>query len=300
MSGEVVVGLPVEASPVVVTDSASVPAEPSAELLYRHRPHLIAGAKEAWQRRSVTMVLAERDIRALYKQAVLGIGWAVLNPVISLVLFVLIFDRVKLFHEAGVPYALFSYVGILGWGFFSGSVGGGINALLGNKAMLAKTHFPRECFPLSQVVEAIFSTVVALAPLVILFFVVGFAPKLGTLWTPLYIVIALACTTGATLIVSAVVIQARDLRQAIPIILQLGLFATPVVWKFSLIPHWAQPLYSFLNPIGLVIDGVRQSMLLNKAPDWRLTAIAALGSVIYLVGGYYIFKRLEVHFADRA
>ena len=291
------------AGELLITDVAAIPDDPPAELFYRHRPSLRTAAGQLVRRWEVILTLAERDLRAAYKQAVLGIGWALINPVLSLLLINLVFSRA--FHTTaykGVPKPLFFYVGILAWGFFAGAVGSGSSSLLQNKSMMAKTHFPRECFPLSQVVESAFTSSIAvlLLPLV-LFPLYGFMPKLTTLWCPLYVAVEIPFTVGALLLISSIVVQMRDLNQLVSMGLSLGVFATPIIWSFSQLPHGlVTDLYSFFIPIGPVIDGVRQSMLLGHAPHWGLLALATCGSLLYLVGGFAVFKRLEVNFADLA
>lgn len=292
---------------VTLTDIASVPDEPPAALLYHHRPALIQAAGRLVTRWEVILTLAERDLRAAYKQAVLGFAWALLNPVLSLLLFTIIFHKAFTTGPLGEPYPLFAYIGILVWGFFAGAVGGGASSLLQNKVMMAKTHFPRECFPLSQIVESAFTSVIASSLLLILFPFYGYLPKLGILWTPLYLLIEVPFIIGIVLISSSVVVQMRDLSQLVSMGMQLGMFASPVVWNFSKvpgakfgIPHAWQPLYSVINPLGPVIDGIRRSTFQGLSPDWALLGVAAVGSLLYMVGGFALFKRLEVNFADLA
>jgi len=315
---------------LVVTDVSSIPDEPPPEILYRHKARYFEALRVLWAHREIISTLAERDFRAQYKQATLGVLWAVLSPVATLVIFVIVFSRVKSFGSQGVPFALYSFVGIMCWSYFATSLGQGGNSLLTNKALLAKTQFPRECFPLETMLVAGVNTVMSFAPLALLFAVFGRAPALAVLWVPLFMVIEVAFAAGITLTISSVIIQMRDLVQVIPLIISLGLFATPVIWPYSKIPtsyhvggghhvhravveghvvagHWVggfyvnpQMIYGFVNPLGPVIDNARRTMLLGHAPNWPLVGVAALGSLFYLAVGYKIFKRFEVNFADIA
>jgi len=286
---------------LVLTDLAAIPDEPARELLYSHRPHLWRSARKLMGRGDVIFTLAERDIRAQYKQAILGLGWALVNPLVTLVVFLLLLKKVNAFAVPGQPKSLFLYIGILTWGFFAGAVAGASGSLLANKLMMAKTHFPRECFPLAQVVESAFSSSLACIVLVGLFFIEGFVPKIQSLWVPLYLAVEIPFAVGMAFIVSSVIIQMRDLNQVVPIFLPLAMLLTPVIWPFSTyIPVAWQPLYSFVNPVGPIINMIRYSVLSGQGPEWSLLAIALCGSLVYLFGGYALFKRLEVSFADLA
>jgi ABC-type polysaccharide/polyol phosphate export permease len=316
---------------LVEPDTSLIPDEPPVGILYKHRVKYRDAIRTLWNHREIIYTLAERDFRAQYKQAALGMLWAVLGPVATLVLLVLVFSRVKSFHSPqGVPYTLYTFVGLLCWNFFSNSMGNGGNSLLSNKALLAKTQFPRECFPLETMGVQALNTMIAWIPLTLLFVVFGRAPKLATAWVPMYMLIEVIFAAGIALSISSIIIQMRDLVQMLPLLTTLGLFATPVIWPFSEIPtayhvagghflskahvaghvvhaHWVggftvnlQMVYGFFNPLGPVIAGARDTMLLGNAPNWPLAGIAALGALLYLAVGYRIFKRLEENFADIA
>ena len=310
-------------------DPSTVPPVPPDALLYRHRVNYIESLRTLWAHREIIYSLAERDFRAQYKQASLGILWAILSPVATLGIFIAVFSRVKAFGSEGVPYALYAFVGILCWSFFAGSLNNGGTSLLSNKALLAKTQFPRECFPLETMCVNGLNTLLSWIPLTLLFVIFGRAPALTTVWVPLYMIIEVVFAAGVALSVASIVIQMRDLMQVLPIITSLGMFATPIIWPFSYIPtayhltgghlvtvttatgnvhaHWVggitinlQMVYGFFNPLGPVIAGARNTMLLGHTPNWSLMGIAALGAMCYLALGYRIFKRLEEHFADVA
>lgn len=281
-------------------DPSTVPAEPPSELLYHHQTRFFASLRRLWAHREIVYTLAERDFRAQYKQATLGIMWALLSPVLTLAILIIVFSRAKTFGTEHLPFALYAFVGILCWSYFAASLGTGGNALLTNKALLSKTQFPRECFPLGTMTVSGINTVLSWIPLAILFVVFGRAPAIATLWTPLFMAIEVVFAAGVTLAVSGLIIQMRDLVQVLPVLISLGLFVEPVIWPFYRIPKYLQPIYSFLNPLGPVIDNVRRTMLHGWAPNWGLVGIAALGAVTYLLLGYRIFKRLEVQFADIA
>jgi ABC-2 type transport system permease protein/lipopolysaccharide transport system permease protein len=188
----------------------------------------------------------------------------------------------------------------MSWTFFSQSLGTGATTLLVNHDLMSKTQFPRECFPLEAIVVTTVNTVISWIPLAIIFIAYGFTPHVQSYWLLILMPLELLFTVGITLAFSALIIQMRDLAQVLPIILQLGLFATPVIWQFKEIPRKWQLLYGFINPLGPIIDDARRAMLLglNPVPGPLLAAI--VGSAVYLFAGYRIFKRLEVNFADIA
>jgi len=292
---------------LTLIDAATIADEPAPDTFYRHRVQLFPALREMWRRREIIFALAERDIRASYKQAALGMFWALISPVLQVILLTLIFSHVKSLKVPHVPYILYSFVGLLCWGFFSGSLQQGGNSMIANLLLLQKTHFPRECFPLSQMLEQSLYTAIGLLPLTILFVVNGFVPKAGVVWVPLFIVIEVLFTTGLTLMMSALVVYLRDLLQVTSIILQLGLFATPIIWPLSKLAKVSfgpfhhvdlRPYYSVFNPLGPVIDNIRRTALQGLSPDWPLLAVATISASLYFVIGYRLFKRLEVNFAD--
>jgi ABC-2 type transport system permease protein/lipopolysaccharide transport system permease protein len=315
---------------LVEPDTSTIPDEPPTELLYKHRVRYRDAIRNLFNHREIIYTLAERDFRAQYKQAALGVLWAILGPVATLILFVLVFSRVKPFGSEGIPYPLYAFIGLLCWNFFASALGNGGNSLLSNKALLAKTQFPRECFPLETMGVQAINTMISWIPLTLLFVIFGRAPKLASVWVPMYMVIEIAFAAGIALSISSIIIQMRDLVQILPLMTTLGLFATPVIWPFYDIPtayhvaggtlvhkahvggqlihaHWVggftvnlQMVYGFFNPLGPVIAGARDTMLLGHAPNWPLVGIASLGAVLYLAIGYRVFKRLEEHFADIA
>ena len=278
----------------------SLPDEPPSHLIYRHQAGARTSLRALWASRDIVYTLAERDIRAQYKQATLGFLWALIFPLAMLGIFTIIFSKEASNGIPGVPYPILAYIGILCWTFFAGSLGTGGLSLLSNNALMSKTQFPRECFPLETILVTAVNSVLAWIPLILLFVLYRFVPYPTTVWVPLFVLIELAFTIGITVMVSALIIQMRDLAQVLPIVIMLGIFATPVIWQFKKIPPRAQIVYGFFSPLGPVIDDTRRAMLLglNPVPGPLLAAIA--GSICYLVLGYRVFKRLEVNFADIA
>ena len=199
---------------LVVTDLSSIPAEPAKDILYNHKVSVLQSARNLWAHREIMYTLAERDFRVQYKQAALGVAWAVLSPVATLLIFVVVFSNSSVkaaFPTQGIPYALYTFVGILCWSFFSQALGNGGTSLLSNKALLAKTQFPRECFPLETMLVTALNTVISWIPLALLFVIFGRAPKAATVWVPLFMVVEVVFAAGLTLAVSSLIIQMLSL-----------------------------------------------------------------------------------------
>lgn len=276
------------------------PAAPDAALIFKRRVPFTSAVAEVWRSRELVRTLAEREIRARYKQAILGFSWAVITPLVLMIVFTVFVRRVARVDTGDAPYALFTYLGLLPWTFFSSSVNTGGQSLVTNSSLLNKIYCPREVFPLASVIVAAIDSTISTAILGVLFAIFTFAPKITSLWVPLLLLVQFAFTIGVTLVISGVLIYLRDLRQALPLLLQFGLFATPVAWGIDVVPEKWQLAYSILNPLAPVIDGYRRTVLFGQAPQWELLGPAALSAAALLGLGYILFKRLETGFADAA
>ena len=274
---------------------------PPPELRFRRRVRLGAALRELWRARELVFSLAERDLRARYKQAVLGFSWAVVTPLLLMVAFSLVFPRVAEIDTGGVPYPLFSYLGLVPWAFFSTSVSQGGTNIINNAGLLNKVYCPREVFPIASVAVAAVDGLIATLVLGVLFVVFSFAPQPESYWVPVLLAIQLVFTTGVAMALSSVMVYVRDIRHLLPIALQLGLFATPVAFSLDqMVPAGLQPVYVALNPLGGVIDGYRQAVLYGQQPDLQLLSIAAISATVMFLAAYALFKRLETGFADVA
>jgi ABC-2 type transport system permease protein/lipopolysaccharide transport system permease protein len=273
---------------------------PPRELLFRRRIHLWRAARRCWAAREIVLTLAHRDFIARYKQATLGVLWAFFTPLALMVIFGLVFTRVAEIDTRGAPYVLFAYLGLLPWTFLSSSVSQGGLSLVLNAQLLNRTFFPREVFPLSSVAVAGVDMTIAASALVGLFAITGFAPTATAVWVPLLLVMQLAIAVAVAVVISVVVVYLRDLRHAIPVLLQLGLLATPVAYGLDAVPSSFRLAYCAVNPIAAVIDGYRRTILWGLPPAWDVVGVAALSTLVMLVGGYYVFKRLEGGLADVA
>ena len=280
--------------------AVDVPDAPPADLRFKRRIRLLPALVELWQARELVRTLSERELRVRYKQAALGLAWAVITPVILMVVFTLFFRRVADIDTGGAPYALFSYLGVLPWTFFTSSFTTGGQSLVSNNALLNKVYCPREVFPLSGVAVATFDLLVSTSVLGLLFLIYGYGPRATSAWVPVLLVVQMAFTVGVTLFTSGLLVYVRDLRQLMPMIVQLGLFATPVAYGLEEIPERYHLIYSVLNPLAPVIDGYRRTVLFGQAPRWELLGPGAVTAVLVLTFGYLALKHLETRFADVA
>jgi ABC-type polysaccharide/polyol phosphate export permease len=284
----------------MTTEPIHVPQGPPPDLLF-HRPFSLGGSlRRLWDAREIVISLAERQIRSRYAQALLGVAWAVITPFVLLVAFTLVFDRVANVDTNGVPYALFSFIALVPWTFFASSVNVGALSIVGNLSLVNKVPMPREVFPLSGVVVSAFDALFSIAALAFLFVVFTFAPHPTTVWVPVIMIVQLLFTTGVSIVVSILTVYFRDLRTAMPLALQFGLFVTPVAFAFDVIPKAWRGVYSFLNPLGPVIDSYRRTVLYGEAPQWQYLGLGGLGAVAIFVGGYMLFKHLESGISDIA
>jgi ABC-type polysaccharide/polyol phosphate export permease len=282
--------------------AAAVPDEPRQEILFHRKVRLVPALRELWHFRELAITLAERDLRVRYKQAVLGVAWALITPLFMMLAFTLIFTKFTHVNTGGAPYALFSYLGLLPWTFFSSGVSTGGLSLVNNVPLLNKLYCPREVFPIAAIGDAFADMVIASVVLLLLFPILGFTPKITSLYVPLLMVVLFTFTIGVTIAVSAVVVYMRDLRLVLPLVIQMGLFVTPVVYSSASIVKTQLGLiiYSFVNPLAPVIDGLRQCVLFGHHPQWLPLAAGSVSSVLVLFGGFWLFKRLEAGMADIA
>jgi ABC-2 type transport system permease protein/lipopolysaccharide transport system permease protein len=279
------------------------PAEsPPADLWFRRRIGIRRAARDVWRFRELILSLAERDYRARYKQAVLGVAWAMLTPLMLMVVFTIVFTRVQHLDTGGAPYTLFAYLGLVPWTFFSSSVSGGGQSIVSNMSIVNKVACPREVFPFATILVAVLDTLIASIVLVVLFLVTGYAPRPESVYAPLLLLVLLVYTVGITLLVSSTLVYLRDLRHILPLAIQLGLFITPIAYGITTIARTRETLmvYSFLDPIAPVVDSLRRTVLHGLAPDWAPLGMGAAGAVVFFIAGYVVFKRLEVGIADIA
>jgi ABC-type polysaccharide/polyol phosphate export permease len=279
---------------------AAVLEEPPPELRFRRTVRLGAALRDLVHARGLVLTLTERELRVRYKQALLGLAWALVTPVFLMIVFTVFFQRVARVDTQGAPYPLFSYLGLIPWAFFSTSVSQGAQSLVANMSLLNKVYCPREVFPLASVMVAGIDSLISSALAAVLVLAYGIVPGLTVLWVPALLAVQVAFSLGVALVASVLGVYLRDIRHALPLALQLGLFATPVAFGLDAVPPALRTAYVALNPLGAVIDGYRRTVLLGRPPQLGLLLVAAISSVVVLAAGYRLFKRLEPGLADVA
>jgi lipopolysaccharide transport system permease protein len=262
------------------------------------RVRLGAALRELSHYRGITVAFAERNIRVKYKQAVLGVAWAVLQPLIFMAVFALTIGRIAGVPSEGVPYAAFTLSALVPWTFLSTAVSFGANALVTDGALIRKVYFPREVPVLGAILAAVVDFVISL----VLFFVVG--PFLGAevsawwLVAPLLAVPLAVLAAGVSIVFGALNVYYRDFRHALPFLLQLWLFASPVAYPLSVVPdEWRVP-YLIVNPAAGLIDSFTRTLALGAAPDAGALGISVAGTFVVFLVGFRTFKALEPNFAD--
>lgn len=251
---------------------------------------------EVWSYRDLLWLLAWRDVRVRYRQTVLGVGWAVLQPLVTILVFSLIFGRLAKVPSDGAPYPAFAFSGLLPWTLFSTALTRAASSLVGNAALLSKVYFPRLVLPLGSVLTCLVDFGVSL---IILFAVLAWyhiVPGAAALLIPVFVAYAIVAAWAVGIWMAALNVRYRDVNFALPFLVQIGLFISPVVYSASLVPGPFRILYA-LNPMTLVIQGFRWGLLGDAAPPpMMLISIPAIALI--LVSGVFYFRRTERFFAD--
>jgi lipopolysaccharide transport system permease protein len=252
--------------------------------------------RELWAYRELAAFLALRDIRVRYKQAILGIGWAVFQPLAGVVVFTIVFQRLADVESDGLPYPAFAFVGLTVWAYTSGAVTRATQSLVSNANLVTKVYFPRILVPLAAVIPGLLDLAVSLPVLVVLYAVYDVRPGWALLTLPLWIAAAMVVAFAVGLLLSALNVRYRDVNQAITLLVQLWLFLSPVAYPTSAVPAAWQPLYA-VNPMSAVIEGFRWCLLGGPQPGaWALVSAAV--TILLLAVALTYFQRTERRFAD--
>jgi lipopolysaccharide transport system permease protein len=251
---------------------------------------------EVWRTREILYFLAWRDVKVRYKQAALGIAWAVIQPLGTMLVFTFFFGQVARIPSEGVPYRLFSYTGLLLWTYFSVTLGQVGNSLITNSSLITKIYFPRVLLPAAAACGGLLDLLVGSVFLVALLIYYHVAPSWTMLLTPLFVLQTVLLVMGSGMLLAALNVRYRDVKYTIPFVVQIGLFLTPIIYPLSFFPARAQPWFA-LNPMAGIVEGFRAS-LLGTPIDWPLVGYSWLITLALLLLGSLHFRSTERIFAD--
>lgn len=252
---------------------------------------------ELWSYRELLYFLTWRDIKVLYKQTVLGAAWAIIQPFVTMVVFTIFFGRLAGIPSDDVPYPIFAYTALVPWTYFATSLSQASNSLVQQERLLAKVYFPRLLVPMASVLAKLVDFGIAFLVLLGMMVAYGRVPT-AAVWTlPLFVLLATATALAVALWFSALNVQYRDVRYAIPFLIQVWLFASPIAYSSNLVPERWRVFYG-LNPMVGVVEGFRWALLGTGQTPGPLLAVSTLVVFGLLIGGLYYFRRMEQTFAD--
>ena len=250
-----------------------------------------------WPYRELLYFLAWRDIKVRYKQTVIGAVWAILQPLMTMVIFTVVFSYFAKIPSDSLPYPLFAYAALLPWEYFSQAISRSGVSLVNDANLIRKIYFPRLIIPLAAVVTPLadfFLSFLMLLGMMVWFRVM---PTWGIVALPLFLLLALITALSVSLWLSALNVKYRDVRYTIPFLIQIWMYASPIAYPVSIVPEKWRLLYS-LNPIAGVVEGFRWALLGKESPDFRIMAVSTAVVLVVLLGGILYFRKMEQTFAD--
>jgi lipopolysaccharide transport system permease protein len=253
--------------------------------------------KELWDYRELLYFLVWRDIKVRYKQTALGAAWAIIQPVMTMVVFSVFFGRLAKVPSDGVPYPVFAFTALIPWQLFSFALTESSNSLVASQNLITKVYFPRLVIPLSSVLAGIVDFAIAFVVLLVMMAFYGIRPTTAVVWLPFFVLLAVVSALSVGLWLSALNVKYRDVRYTIPFLTQLWMFATPVAYPSSIIPQpWRT--WSGLNPMAGVVEGFRWALLGNGLMPGALLWVSVAAVLLLFTGGLIYFRRTETTFAD--
>jgi homopolymeric O-antigen transport system permease protein len=253
--------------------------------------------KELWEFRELLYFFVWRDVKVLYKQTAIGMAWAVLQPFLTMIIFTLVFDRFAKMPSDGLPYPIFSYAALLPWIYFSKGLNQSTLSLVNSAHLITKVYFPRLLLPISAILAGFVDFGISFVVLVGMLVWYGIIPNGNVLYLPAFILLMTLTAVSVSLWLSAINVRYRDVGQAMPFLIQIWMFASPVAYPSSVVPENWRLLYS-INPMAGVIEGFRWALLGKEAPEVLPIVISTAVVFGLLIGGIIFFKRMEVTFAD--
>ena len=283
----------------VVTSSAAVQRHQSSPsiVIEARRGLFSIGFETLWQYRELLYFLVWRDVKVRYKQTVIGIAWVVLQPVLTMVVFSLVFGRFAKIPSDGMPYPVFVFSALLPWNLFASSLGRSGDSIVANANLISKIYFPRLILPIAGVVSPVIDFGVAFVILLGMMIGYGISPGPGVFALPLFVLLAMSTALAVSLWTAALNVRYRDVGHAIPFLIQLWMFVSPVAYPASVVPERWRVLYG-LNPMAGVIEGFRWALLGKQTPDFVLIGISAIVVLVLMACAVMYFRHTERTFAD--
>jgi lipopolysaccharide transport system permease protein len=252
---------------------------------------------ELWEYREMLYFLTWRDIKVRYKQTIMGAAWAIIQPFFTMVVFSLFFGKLAKVPSDGIPYPIFSYAALVPWSLFSQGMTNAANSLVHSASLIKKVYFPRLAIPIASVSASLVDFTLAFSVLVLMMLYYGITPTRNLVWLPLFLLLTLITTVGASLWLSAMNVQFRDIRHTMHFLTQFWLFVTPIAYPSSLLPEPWRTLYG-INPMAGVVEGFRWALLGTDTPPGPILIVSFAVALIMLFTGMIFFRRMEKTFAD--
>lgn len=253
--------------------------------------------RDLWEFRELLYFLIWRDIKVRYKQSVLGSAWAIIQPFATMVVFSIFFGKLAKMPSDGIPYPIFSYAALVPWAFFANGLNQASNSLVGNSNLIKKIYFPRLAMPIASVLGGFVDFVLAFIMLIGMIIYYGMVPTINVVWLPFFLILAFITSLGASLWLSALYVQFRDVRHVMHFLTQIWLYATPIAYPSSLLSEPWRTLYG-INPMAGVVEGFRWALLGTKTAPGPIIIVSALTALMLMLSGVYYFRRMEKTFAD--
>jgi homopolymeric O-antigen transport system permease protein len=252
---------------------------------------------ELWEYRELLYFFIWRDVKVRYKQTVLGLAWAILQPFFTMVIFSLFFGQLAKMPSDGVPYPIFSFAALIPWMFFANGLNQAANSLVTNSNLINKVYFPRLAIPIASVLGGLVDFVPAFLMLLGMMLYFDVYPTVNALWLPAFLVLALVTSLGVGIGLAALNVHYRDVRHTVPFLVQCWLFATPIAYPSSLLPEFWRTIYA-INPMVGVVEGFRWALLDTGTTPGPMIVVSSVAALALLVGAALYFRRMERSFAD--
>ncbi|MGB6682328.1 MAG: ABC transporter permease [Candidatus Acidiferrum sp.] len=250
-----------------------------------------------WHYRELLYFLAWREVKVRYKQAALGAAWAIIQPLFTMIIFTLFFGRLAGVPSDGIPYPLFSFCALVPWTYFAGTLSLAGNSLVSNANLVTKVYFPRVLLPAATVISGMLDFVIGSVFLFFMMIYYHVRPGWNLLFVPIFVINMMVLALGISMLLAAINVRYRDVKYALPFIIQIWLFVTPIIYPVTFVPARYQKILA-LNPMAGIVEGLRACLFSTRAMPWKLIEISWAVTLALLIGGALYFRKTERTFAD--